>query len=163
MPQTNQKIEVVLSHSQRKKLQIIADAPGVSVREARKARVLLMADQDRRQGRNPDWYIAEQVNISERQVSRIRQQFMREGQDVSLERKTRSDAGIPQKMDGKVEAKLVALCCSKPPQGQQRWTLQLLVDELCRLEVVTSVCRETVRRCLKKSSQAVENKTVLHS
>ena len=49
---------------------------------------------------------------------------------------------------------LVSLCCSTPPEGRSRWTLQLLVDELCRLQVVTSVCRETVRMCLKKTRSA---------
>jgi transposase len=109
-----------------------------------------MADEDRREGRNPDWYISQCVGVSERHVCRIRQRFVREGLASTIERKTRSDAGVPDKMDGKVEAQLVTLCCSEPPAGQQRWTLQLLVDELSRLKVVASVCRETVRKTLKK-------------
>lgn len=58
--------------------------------------------------------------------------------------------GHAQKIDGQVEARLVTLCCSTPPEGHQQWTLQLLVDELGRLKVVASVCRETVRKTLKK-------------
>jgi hypothetical protein len=74
-----------------------------------------------------------------------------EGVSSVLNRKTRADAGVPRKMDGEAEARLVTLCCSTPPDGRQRWTLQLLVDELCRLQIVTSVCRETVRQTLKKT------------
>ena len=90
------------------------------------------------------------MGISIRQIGRIRRQFVLEGLDPTLNRKRRSDAGVPEKMDGQVEARLVTLCCSEPPAGQQRWTLQLLVDELSRLQVVGSVCRETVRKTLKK-------------
>jgi hypothetical protein len=58
---------------------------------------------------------------------------------------------VPGKLDGVAEAHLVTLCCSPPPEGRDRWTLQLLCDELGRLKVVESVCRETVRKRLKKT------------
>ena len=151
MPQTNQKVEVVLDNQTRAELEALVRVGSAPARKVRQARVLLLADEDRREGRRPDWYIAECVGISLRQIVRIRQQFMREGLAPVLHRKTRSDAGIPQKMDGRVEAKLIALCCSAPPKGRQRWTMQLLADELCRLRVVVSVCEETVRKCLKKT------------
>lgn len=150
MAQSNVKHQVELNEEQRVQLEKIVRSGTVSARRVRQARVLLLADQDRREGRQPDWYIAEVVGISARQVSRIRQQFGREGLDSTLSRKQRSDAGTPKTMDGRVEAQLVALCCSTPPEGQQRWTLQLLVDELCRLQVVATVSRETVRQTLKK-------------
>lgn len=162
MPQPNRKLEVVLDDSLREELESVVRSGSVSARQSRYARVLLMADLDRREGRRPDWYIAEQVGISERQVCRIRQRFVREGWDAARQRKTRVDAGTPQKMDGHVEATLITLCCSTPPHGRKRWTLQLLADELCRLEVVASVCVESVRQCLKKSSQTVENETLLY-
>jgi len=47
----------------------------------------LMADEDRRNGHRPDWYIAEQVGLSLRQICRIRQQFAREGLEPTLQRK----------------------------------------------------------------------------
>lgn len=150
MAQPNTKVEVILNDEQRQELEALARNGTASARCVRQARILLMADEDRREGRNPDWYISQYVGVSERHVCRIRQRFVREGLKSTIERKIRSDAGLPQKMDGKIEAQLVTLCCSEPPAGQQRWTLQLLVDELCRLKVVSSVCRETVRKTLKK-------------
>ena len=150
MAQPNIKVEVELSAEQREELETLVRDGTASARRVRQARILLMADEDRREGRRPDWYIAECVGISERQVCRVRQKFARDGFEPTLARQTRSDAGLPKKIDGKVEAQLVTLCCSKPPAGRQRWTLQLLVDELCRLKVVASVCRETVRQTLKK-------------
>jgi len=150
MPHTNRKVEVCLDDDTREELQVLVRSGTAPARKVRNARVLLMADEDRREGRRPDWYIAERVGVSERQVCRIRQQFARDGMGPTLERQRRSDAGIPKMFDGQAEAQLVSLCCSTPPEGRQRWTLQLLVDELCRLKVVTSVCPETVRKCLKK-------------
>jgi len=150
MAQSNVKVEVELDADQRVELEAIVRDGKASARRVRQARVLLLADEDRRDGRRPDWYIAQQVGISERQVCRIRQQFVRAGMAPVLTRRQRSDAGTSKTLDGRAEAQLVTLCCSSPPDGRQRWTLQLLVDELCRLKVVASVCRETVRLTLKK-------------
>jgi hypothetical protein len=55
-------------------------------------------------------------------------------------------------LDGTAEAHLVAVACSGPPVGRERWTLRLLADELVRLEVVPAVSHETVRRTLKQTS-----------
>lgn len=150
MAHSNVKLEVELDNDQRAELEALVRKGTASARQVRQARVLLLADEDRREGHRPDWYIAERVGISERQICRIRQQFVREGLSPTLSRKRRSDAGVPKTLDGRAEAQLVTLCCSSPPDGRQRWTLQLLVDELCRLRVVASVCRETVRQTLKK-------------
>jgi len=38
--------------------------------------------------------------------------------------------------------------CSQPEAGQERWTLQLLVDKLVQLQVVESIARETIRQVL---------------
>lgn len=144
------KVRVHLSAEQRSELSVVARSQTVSAAKARKARVLLLADEDHPDGQRPDTYIAAAVGLSEKQVKTIRQKFVREGVSA-LERKKRTTPSTPPKFDGRTEAQLVTLCCSTPPDGRQRWTLQLLVDELCRLQIVASVCRETVRRCLKKT------------
>ena len=149
MPASNQKQKVHLSQEQRAELEDISRRQNVGAAKVRRARILLLADEDHPDGRRPDWHIAEVVGLCERQVSRIRQQFINEGMSLT-DRKPRTASDKPPKIDGVAEAKLVTLCCSTPPHGRQRWTLQLLVDELCRLKVVTNVCRETVRKCLKK-------------
>jgi hypothetical protein len=88
--------------------------------------------------------------MTRRQVQRIRLKFSQEGLSKTLRRQIRSDANIPKTLDGRAEAQLVTLCCSTPPDGRQRWTIRLLADELCRLQVVATVCPETVRQTLKK-------------
>jgi len=151
MPATNRKHEVHLSIEQRRGLEDLCRQQNVKAAKARRARILLLADEDHTDGRRHDWHIAEIVGLSERQVVRIRRQFVQDGLAPAINRKSRTPSDKPPKLDGAAEARLVILCCSTPPESQQRWTLQLLVDELCRLKVVTSVCRETVRVCLKKT------------
>src|SRR5690606_41915108 len=93
--------------------------------------------------------IAALFGLAERQVGRIRQRFCRERQDQPVvqacERKPRPPAPGRGRLDGAAEARLVVLACSDPPAGRERWTLQLLCDELARLQVVETVCPETVR------------------
>lgn len=155
MPYSNQKIAVELTDGQRMQLNKVWRSQSEPISKVRRARVLLLADENHTQGHRPDWYIAEELGISVRQVSRIRKAFVHDGLESTMIRKKRSDAEISKTFDGVAEAKLVSLCCSDPPDGQQRWTLNLLVDELCRLEIVASVSTETVRRCLKKTGSSL--------
>ena len=147
----NAKLKVHLSEEQRGELEAVCRRQSVAAAKVRRAKILLLADEDHPDGRRPDWQIAEAVGISEKQVGRVRQQFVREGNET-LERKQRRDAGVPKRLDGQAEAVLVTLCCNNPPDGRPQWTLQLLCDELARLQIVESVCRETVRKCLKKTN-----------
>ena len=149
MPNRPRKLKVHLSAKQRAELSAVCSKQSVAAAKVRRARVLLMSDEDHPDGRRRDWEIAEALGICERQVVRIRQQFVREG-EINLDRKPKPT--VVGKLDGEAEAQLVVLCCSKPPDGRERWTLQLLCDELGRLQVVESVCRETVRKCLKKTN-----------
>lgn len=150
MPAANQKHAVHLGATQRAELEAVGRQQTVAAATARRARILLLADEDHPDGRRPDWHIAEVVGLSERQVVRVRRRFVKDGLPPAVGRKPRKPSATPPKLDGAAEARLVTLCCSTPPDGRQRWTLQLLSDELGRLAVVTKVCKETVRRCLKK-------------
>jgi hypothetical protein len=78
------------------------------------------------------------------------------GFDAALERKKRATSATPHKLDGVGEAKLIAMRLGKPPAGYGRWSLRLLADELAVLEVVPSICAETVRKTLKKSTTAMK-------
>ena len=147
----NEKLRVHLSEEQRAELEAIGRLRRTPAAKRRRAQILLLADEAHGVGL-ADREIAKKVKLCERQVVRIRQQFVRKGTAPTLNRKRRTTPAVPPKFDGKAEAKLVVLCCSTPPEGQQRWTLRLLADELCRLRVVASVCPETVRRCLKKTA-----------
>ena len=151
MPRQSEKLRVYLKPKVRKELEALCRQSCVSAAKVRKARILLLADENQQGGGLPDRQVAERVGLCERQVVRIRQQFVRQGGVPALERKKRSRPGTTPKFDGRAEARLVALCCSQPPDGRARWTMRLLADEVGRLQIVTSVCPETVRQCLKKT------------
>ena len=82
-------------------------------------------------------------------MERTRQRLVELGLERAMERTPRQN-NKARKLDGEKEACLVALSCSEAPQGRQRWTLQLLADRLVELNHVNSVCRETIRKVLKK-------------
>jgi hypothetical protein len=118
-----------------------------------RARVLLKANHG---AGGPGWSdgaIAGALDLHPSTVQRIRRQFVTEGLAATLERK-RPDRVYERAFDGRQEAHLIALACAAPPEGQSRWSLRLLADELVRLEVVEAVSHETVRRMLKKTSSS---------
>ena len=61
------------------------------------------------------------------------------------------DREYERRLDGAQEARLLALACSAPPTGRERWSLRLLAERLVRLEVVAAVSHETVRQVLKQT------------
>jgi hypothetical protein len=157
MPNPLNKLKVYLSGQYRAELEAICRRQSVGAAKVRRARILLMSDEGQPDGARPDWEIGEAVGLCERQVVRIRQQFVRTGEPV-LDRKPRPS--VPGKLDGPAEAKLITLCCSRPPDSRERWTLQLLCEELGRLKVVESVSPETVRKCLKKTNLSLGGRSV---
>ena len=90
------------------------------------------------------------LDVSRSTVERVRRTFATHGLDAAVQRQPPS--GPPRrKLDGTQEAQLIALACSTPPEGRERWTLALLADKLVELQVVDSIVRETVRTTLKKT------------
>ena len=151
MAQQVRKWVVQLTGDQRWELERIQRSQKASALIVKRARILLLSDDSHPEGRRTDEQIAELVGLTRRQVQCIRMKFVQQGLEATLKRKVRADQGTPKVFDGEAEAQLVTLCCSTPPEGHQRWTLRLLVDELSRLQIVTSVCPETVRKTLKKT------------
>ena len=104
--------------------------------------------------------VAEALLAGPATVSRVRQRFVEGGLQRALEDLPRP--GQRRKLDGKQEARLVAVACSAPPEGHARWTLRLLAGQAVELELTESISRETVRQVLKKRTQALAEKGVAH-
>ncbi len=149
---------VVLSEAQRAELRGLVGSGTAPARTLTRARILLKADHG---DGGPGWSdaaIAGALDVNPSTVLRVRRQFVAEGLAAALQRR-RPDRVYERRLDGAQEAHLVALACSAPPDGQARWSLRLLADELVRLladelvrlEVVEAVSHETVRQTLKKT------------
>ena len=141
-----------LSDSQRQRLEEITAHGHAPVRKVRHAQVLLLSDRARPGGRLPRTQIADLLGMHVNSVDRIRKRFGREGEVPALNRKPRLTPPTPPRLDGQGEAYLVAICCSAPPEGRTRWTLELLAEQLIKRQVVTHICAETVRKTLKKTN-----------
>jgi hypothetical protein len=94
--------------------------------------------------------ISRVLNISMRKIDRVKKRFVEEGLGVALNGKE-SERVYSKKVDGDLEAHLVALSCSEPPEGFARWSLRLLADKVVELGYVEDISHETVRRTLKKN------------
>jgi transposase len=143
----NKKYIVRLSDDERGVCRDIVKRLKGTSEKVNRAQILLKADAD-----GPSWpdaKIAEAYGCSVRTVENLRERLVTTGFDSALERKKRAPPP-PRKLDGVGEAKLIAMRLGKPPAGYGRWSLQLLADELAVLEVVPSICAETVRKTLKK-------------
>ena len=145
----NKKYIVRLSQDERQVcVEVVKKLKGTS-QKVRRAQIMLKADID-----GPAWTdqkICEALDCRVQTVENVRKQFVMQGFEATLERKKRSEPPTPSKLDGKQEAKLIAMRLGKPPVGFGRWTLHLLADQLVELEVVDSISHETVRKTLKKT------------
>jgi Homeodomain-like domain len=145
----NKKYIVRLSDEERGACQEVVKRLKGTSQKVKRAQILLKADADGPAW--PDTKIAEAFDCRVQTVEDLRKRLVTEGFEAALERKVRATPPTACKLDGEGEAKLIAMRLGKPPAGYGRWSLQLLADELVVLEVVESICPETVRKTLKKT------------
>jgi hypothetical protein len=112
--------------------------------------VLLKADAD-----GPDWTdarIAEAFGCRTQTVENIRERFVTQGFELTLNGQPRLEPPREKLLDGEQEAKLIAMRLGPPPPGFSNWSLRLLAGQVVALEIVESISHETVRRTLKKTA-----------
>ena len=134
---------VELAPEERERLKTLTSKGTISARRMKRALVLLAADEG-----DKDTEIAAKARVTVQTVERIRKRLVEEGLEAALSEHPRP--GKEPLLDGKQEAYLVALACSRPPEGRTCWTMQLLADRLVELNIVEGISDETVRRTLKK-------------
>jgi transposase len=148
------KYKVTLTAEERNSLQGLIAVKKTAAKKVIHARILLKADAG---PDGPAWIdarIADALEVVVSTVERIRQRFVEEGLEAALDRKKQDRPSRQRTLDGKAEARLIALACSEPPAGRVRWTLRLLADKLVELEIVEAVSTETIRRTLKKTNSS---------
>jgi|SRR5450756_1019528 transposase len=142
----NKKYIVTLTDTERAELRKLISSGKGAARRLAHARILLKADQDL-----PDRQTAVEVDVGHATIERVRRRFVEEGLETSLD-PHRPEKPREHKIDGEVEAHLIALSCGAPPDGRARWSLRLLADKLVELEYLPAVSHETVRQALKQTS-----------
>jgi len=144
---------VTLTADERSSLQKLITTGKAAAQKRLHAQILLKADVGEGGDGWRDQQIMEAFGVGRSTVERVRQRLVEEGLESALTRKPRPK-GLPRKIDGAVEAHLIATACSQAPEGRTRWTLRLLADRLVALELVDSISHETVRRVLKKTKSS---------
>ncbi len=148
-PTPIKKYRVILTDQQRKSLRELLSAGTACARTLTHARILLKADESAAGPAWSDEAIRQALDVGLSTVVRVRERFGQAGLEAALERR-KPHRTYSHRIDGECEAHLIALACSTPPDGRDRWTLRLLADKLAASESLDSLSYETVRRVLKK-------------
>ena len=142
------KYVVTLRADEREQLRALVSSGKSAARKLNHARVLLLADASQGPART-DQEIVEALGLGARTVERVRQRFVEEGFEAALDPRPRPRR--PSKLEGHVEAHVIALAKSDPPRGRKRWTLRLLADQMVQLHYIEAISHESVRQALKKT------------
>jgi len=122
--------------------------------------ILLNYDEDAPEPRTlGEQEIAKVLQVSAMKIHRVKQRFVESGLYVALNGH-KGERAYKRKVDGDVEAHLIALSCSDPPEGYAQWSLRLLADKAVELRYIENVSHETVRRILKKTKSSHGRKLV---
>ena len=143
--------KVTLTREEHDELQRITSAGVHRSQKVLNALVLLNCDEgEYSEGKTTNEKITGVLKISMKKIDRVKKRFVEEGLEVALGGH-KSQRVYEKKADGDFEAHLVALSCSEPPKGFERWSLRLLADKAVELDYIDTVSYETIRRVLKKT------------
>ena len=140
------KYMVNLKRTQRERLEDIIASEAPRNRRVKHAKILLESDRGKSAAKVAEW-----VGVGHSTVERTRQRYAEGGLEAALNDKLRP-GGTP-KLDGNQQAFIIALACSDTPDGQERWSMQMLADKIVELGVVAEpVSHDTIGRVLKKAT-----------
>jgi hypothetical protein len=146
-----EKYKVTLTVEERQALDRMVSSGKAAARKLVHARILLLGDEGPGGPRCTDEEIVEALNIGFSTIVRVRRRFVTESLESAIHPRPRPPRPDKVKIQGEVEQQLIRLACSDPPAGRCCWTLELLADKLIALGCFPNVCRETVRKALKKT------------
>ena len=142
---------VTLTQSEREELEAIKAKGSHRSQKVLNALILLNCDQgDYQLDRSTNQQISTILGISDRKINRVKKKFIEEGFEVALGGK-KAERVYKKKVDGDLEARIIATSCSEPPDGFSRWSLRMLADRMVELDYVDELSHETVRQVLKKT------------
>ena len=140
---------IYLTDDQRTTLNTLIRSGRAPARTYTRARILLLLDRNQADPCTDD-AVAKALRCHRNTVGNVRRRFIARGLEPALYHKPLPPRA-PKKLTGEVEAHLIALACSAPPEGQQRWTLRLLADRLVELGLVEHISHVAVGARLKKT------------
>jgi transposase len=146
---SQKQFRVKLNEQERQTLQKIVRSGKDKARKITRGRILLLADES---SGKTDEEISDALNVCRATIFNIRRRYCQEGLERAMGEGARS--GQPPKFKGKAAAKITAIACSTPPEGQARWSLRLLADRVVELNIVESISHQSVSNILKKTNSS---------
>lgn len=141
---------MTLSKAERDDLENIVNKGTRPVSRVKDAMILLSCDEGNQSTVYPNRVISDITRVSMKTIDRVKKKFV-EGFDVVMN-PGKSRRLYVKKFDGELDAHLVALCCSKAPDGYAKWSLRLLADKMVELQYVDDISHESIRQILKKTN-----------
>lgn len=142
--------DIHLEKNERIELEQLIKSGKHSARVLARARTLLLLDRSQGQKMTIE-EVKKGAMVSQGTIYNLKQRYFAEGIPGALYEKARPGRPVT-KLTGDVEAHLIAIACSDPPEGYERWTLRLLADRLVELELVDSISHTAVAKKLKKTN-----------
>jgi Homeodomain-like domain len=145
---------VALSPAERERLRRLVRTGSHPAQQVRRARILLELDQDDPDRGGPvpiQEVVAERAGVHVDTVVKVSKAYADRGGDViaTISRKKRETPPVAPIVTGEVEARLIALACSAPPEGHARWSLRLLEKHVALLDHIPDLDHSTIGRVLK--------------
>jgi transposase len=138
---------VTLTDEERAQLERLTRSGKASARMIRRARTLVLAADGR-----IDEDISAALGVGVSTVERTRRRCVEEGVEAALVERARP--GAEPKLDPTAQTTVIALACTSPPEGRDRWTMQLLADRVVELRLAPDISAESIRRLLKKTGSS---------
>ena len=145
------RYKVTLTKAERDCLLSIVKRGKHKSKKYRHAFILLNCDEGEFSEKVTNQDICKVLKIGMRTIDRLKKRFIEEGLEGILEER-KSKRVYKKKIDGDLEAHLIALSCSNPPEGYARWSLRLLAEKVVELNYVDTISYETIRKALKKTN-----------
>jgi transposase len=143
------KYIITLEKEEQEKLKEVITKRSSKSEIVKRAFVLLSLDENGEFQKKSDEEIRRDYKVGKRTIERLRKRFVEDGFEIALSGKPQTKFR-EKKIDGRVEAKLVALRCSDTPLGSQKWSFRLLAETLVANGEIDTISHESVRQLLKK-------------
>jgi len=113
-----------------------------SARVLRRALILRQLDQGQTAAQ-----VAGSVGVAPKTVRAIARRYEEGGLAQALYEKPRP--GKQRVLDASQSQRIIAMVCSRPPEGRARWSVRLIVEEAVKRKLAPKVGRETIRILLQ--------------
>jgi predicted XRE-type DNA-binding protein len=144
-------IKIELSQETRRGLEKFCTTGVHSVKLVNRAKIILELDESNERKPLKQKLIADKIGVSRQTVNDVKKIFLAsDSVSAFLKRKKRETPPVKPKVTGELEARIIAMACSKVPEGYAKWTLRLIADKCVELNYVDSLSPMSVSRLLKK-------------